>query len=181
MTKLLVTGQADLWNVFWMLAFWSASYMVAAVVLREIFTKPETLFEKYCLWFGRVVGVVGASIIFAYGYRTTSELERVEHQVEHWKALAAAKANGVSEHDQVSEMAVDTGDAVVSWTIRDATHTSVSVGSGEPTGGIRPVQRSVWGQPECEGTSIQCRFSRPTVGGTTVSELPGTECEHQRF
>jgi len=181
MTKLLVTGQADLWNVFWMLAFWSASYMVAAVVLREIFTKPETLFEKYCLWFGRVVGVVGASIIFAYGYRTTDELEKVEHEVQHWKALAAARANGVSEHDQVSEMAVDTGDAVVSWMAGSAFTTSVTIGGSEPTGGIRSLQRSVRGQFECEGTGIQSGSCGSEMGCGSVSCLPDTECNSERF
>lgn len=98
MTKFLVTGQADLWNVFWVLSVWSAAYMVAAVILREVFSRPQTPMEKYGLWFGRIVGIVGASIIFAYGYRTTGELERVEQEVEIYKALAAKhSATGVSE------------------------------------------------------------------------------------
>jgi hypothetical protein len=102
MTKFLVTGQADLWNVFWVLAVWSAAYMVAAVILREVFAKPVTPMERYGLWFGRIVGVVGAAIIFAYGYRTTGELDRVERECEHYKALAAAKADRVSEYETVS-------------------------------------------------------------------------------
>lgn len=95
MTRLFVSGQIDWWNAFWIFSTWAAAYMIAAVYLREKFGAPQTLFEKYWLWFGRVVGVVGASIIFAYGYRATGELERVEHECERYKALAAQRANGV--------------------------------------------------------------------------------------
>lgn len=103
MTKFLVTGQADLWHVFWVLATWSAAYMIAAVILREKFGEPQTLFEKYWLWFGRIVGVVGALMIFAYGYRATGELERVEQEVEQYKeALAARQATGVGDYSPVT-------------------------------------------------------------------------------
>ena len=102
MTNFIVTGHADWWNIFWILATWSAAYMVAAVVLREVFARPVTPMEKYGLWFGRVVGIVGASIIFAYGYRTTGELERVEQECQHYKALAAARADRVGDYKTVS-------------------------------------------------------------------------------
>lgn len=155
MTKLFVTGQPDWWHLFWALATWSAAYMIAAVYLLERFGAPQTFSEKYWLWFGRVVGVVGASMIFAYGYRATGELERVEHECERYKALAAAKAKGVDDNE-VAEISVDTGRCVVSWLAgQKAYTTSITLGGGHSAGGIRPLQRPIWRQHGTESTGVQ--------------------------
>jgi hypothetical protein len=155
MTKFLVTGQADLWNVFWVLAVWSAAYMVAAVILREVFAKPVTPMERYGLWFGRIVGVVGAAIIFAYGYRTTGELDRVERECEHYKALAAAKADRVSEYQPVSYMREFKCDK---W--------SLGFESGDSADGRNRPVFSVRGQRDAENVgSAGCDRGSDSVSG----------------
>ena len=162
MTNFLVTGQPDWWHVFWVLASWSAAYMVAAVILREVFAKPVTPMEKYGLWFGRIVGIVGASIIFAYGYRTTGELERVEQQVEHYKALATKHATGVSDNDQVAEINVETRNCRLSWLAGQRAFTTVAKpssldrSSSDTTTGVRSMQRPIWGQHGSESTGVRC-------------------------
>lgn len=172
MTRFFVTGQIDWWNAFWIFSTWAAAYMIAAVYLREKFGAPQTLFEKYWLWFGRVVGVVGASMIFAYGYRATGELERAEHECERYKALAAAKAKGV-DSDEVAEISVDTGRCVVSWLAgQKAYTTSITLGGGHSAGGVRPMQRSVRGQSESEGFGIQCGTECTSGSCGELHELP---------
>lgn len=174
MTKFLVTGQADLWNVFWILSVWSAAYMVAAVILREVFSRPQTPMEKYGLWFGRIVGIVGASIIFAYGYRTTGELERVEQEVEIYKVLAAKHATGVSDNDQVAEINVETRNCRLSWLAGQRAFTTVAKpssldrSSGDTTTGIRSVQRSIRGQHGSESTGIRRSTGEFAVGSGSV-------------
>lgn len=157
MTEFLVTGQADWWHVFWTLASWSAAYLIAGGMLREILANPRTWLEKYGLWFGRIVGIIGAAIIFAYGYHTTSQLEKVEHECERYKALAAERARGV-DSDEVAEISVDTGRCVVSWINGQYAYTtSLTFGSGDTSGRVRSLQRSFRGQSESESAGIQCR------------------------
>lgn len=182
MTEFLVTGQADWWHVFWTLASWSAAYLIAGGMLREILANPRTWLEKYGLWFGRIVGIIGAAIIFAYGYHTTSQLEKVEHECERYKALAAERAKGV-DSDEVAEISVDTGRCVVSWLAgQKAYTTSITLGGGHSAGGVRPMQRSVRGQFESEGFGIQCGTECTSGGCGELHELPsGSPDGGERF
>lgn len=167
MTKFLVTGEADWWHVFWMLATWSAAYLIAAVVLREVFANPKTWMEKYGLWFGRIVGPVGASIIFAYGYRTTGELERVEHECQLYKALAEKRASGVNDPTYVALRSMDLKNGLcVEWEhCNDGRNRPVSITNRRTdTSGNRIQSGAATDDRACG--SIDC-MPRRTSGVTT--------------
>jgi len=178
MTKYLVTGQADLWHVFWVLAAWSAAYMVAAVVLREVFAKPQTPMEKYGLWFGRIVGIVGASIIFAYGYRTTGELERVEQEVEVYKALAARHATGVSKPTQGPQYTTVsiTGADGTEIQVRNVEHDYQSarslLGAKERTQSDRPGDCSDFAADGCRWSIVDPEGSASRTAAGSIGRLP---------
>ena len=100
MTKLFVTGQFDFSTGYGVIAAWSAALMVAAVIMREYFDKRRTTAEIAAIWSGRILGIIGASAIFVYAGKTSDRLERVEQEVEIYKALAAKHATGVSKPTQ---------------------------------------------------------------------------------
>lgn len=178
MTNFLVTGQPDWWHVFWVLATWSAAYMVAAVVLREVFAKPVTPMERYGLWFGRIVGIVGASIIFAYGYRTTGELDRAEKECEHYKALAAAKANEVSKPTQGPQYTTVsiTGKDGTEIQVRNVEHDYQSarslLGATERTQSDRSGDRSDFAADGCRWSIVDPEGATSRTAAGSIGRLP---------
>ena len=169
MTKFLVTGEADWWHVFWMLATWSAAYLIAAVVLREVFANPKTWMEKYGLWFGRIVGIVGASIIFAYGYRTTGELERVEHECQRYKALAEKRASGVNDPTYVALRSMDLKNGMcVEWEHENGRSRPVSVTNRRTFAGGNRVQSSL-ANDDRESRCVDCLPGRASGVATSTN------------
>ena len=174
MTKLFVTGQFDFSTGYGVIAAWSAALMVAAVIMREYFDKRRTTAEIAAIWSGRILGIIGASAIFVYAGKTSDRLERVEQEVEIYKALAAKHATGVSDNDQVAEINVETRNCRLSWLAGQRAFTTVAKpssldrGSSDATAGVRAVQRSIRGQHGSESTGVRRSTGEFAVGSGSV-------------